>query len=92
MSIVKIAAKKEKKDPWQSAKRGALYGAGIGAIITPAGKLVAYLSRGNKLKDMANPVSSVLKTMGYGATLGGAIGGFGGLLKDKLSDEVKKSG
>ena len=92
MSIVKIAAKKEKKDPWRSAKRGALYGAGIGAIGIPLTRLGIDALKGKDIKSMKNPVASILSAMTYGAIAGGGIGGLGGLLKDKLSDEVEKSG
>lgn len=92
MSIIKIAAKKEKKDLWRSGKRGALYGAGIGAIALPSIQLAHFVLRGQKLKELANPASTILKSMAYGATTGAALGGLGSLLKDQLSDEAKKSG
>jgi hypothetical protein len=93
MSIVKIAAKNKKKDPWQNAKKGAMYGAAIGSIGIPAASLSsALLQHGASIRDLKNPVSSVLRPMAYGASAGAILGGTGSILKDKLSDEVEKSG
>ena len=86
MSIVKIAAKKE-KDPLHNLKRGVLYGTAVGGVGFPTYKLLKHkFVDGLPFKAIARPISQISKSALLGAGGGLIVGGLGGLFTDINKD------